>query len=166
MNVNVFIMQCIKPTYFLFPENTNDLGLLLLRSRILVVCAAVRTLLFITYENLVCVHLQMTKVRSSSQVGCWRLSGCMSGRVLQACQSDPLLPLFTFIAHQNHQPVGMYRGCEAKNTQCFEVTCCLAGSSFPVFMLQLLSLQQCFPCYALTACRRAKFTLAQFCYLQ
>lgn len=66
MNVNVFIMQCIKPTYFLFPENTNDLGLLLLRSRILVVCAAVRTLLFITYENLVCVHLQMTKVRSSS----------------------------------------------------------------------------------------------------
>lgn len=39
---------CIQPTSFLFPENTKDLGPLLLNSRIWIVCAVVRTLLFIT----------------------------------------------------------------------------------------------------------------------
>lgn len=160
MNLNVFIMQCIKPTSFIFPENTNDLGLLLLRSRILVVCAAVRTLLFITslWDSGVCSSVDD---KGEAQ---------LLGRLL-VIKWVYVRESFTSLSVWSFAPT-VHLHCSPKPSTCGDVPR-LWGKEYAVLWGHLLLsrvLLSCvyatasvttavFPMLRLTACRRAKFTV-------
>lgn len=100
-----------KPTSFLLPENTKDLGLLLLRSRVWVTCAVVRTWLFYVLPCL------LQRWGPAPRQHWW----------VDVCQGEVYKPVspthcstVPFTANQSQQPVGMYQDCEAKDPQCFQ----------------------------------------------
>lgn len=130
MKLNVFIMH--HPRLSFFPENTEDLGLLLLRSQN-----------FVAY-NLLKRDRGEVQLLARLLVSKWMFVR----ESFKVCQSYPLFPLFTFIVNQNSNLWGHSKASRQRVCSAFGGHQLLSRVLLSCVYVPALSLQPCFPCYA------------------
>lgn len=161
------IKHICKSTSLVFPENTKDLDFLLLRSRIWVVCAVVRTLLFITSlrESSLCSSVYDTgevQLLGRLPVIKWMyvsefykpVSPILCSHCLPALLNKNI-NLWGCTKAMRQRIHGAFRGHPQLSRVLLSCVYVIASVTTAVF-----------PMLRLTACKWAKFTVVYFSYLQ